>query len=275
MAPMLDLFHQNRLSASELTGIYLLHILSHRYPKLWLGARRPSMNITHKMYTPLSDLNLELETNIIKRLDGVLNLGDMLNNFALKSTPETVNRSLLHWSNSNYGLELMFRIPSSSEVLSQQKMGRRCVTVLTEAEKIRTYILGERDSLSFTMHDLIHADHFYFHPESFDGQINFYWFIDFCMKKGHFDELMLVPKFVEELNYLISDMNAYAIHLMKCLKAALVFHHPEGESFFEKWVNQVSSTLSEKEALLRLNSKAYIPESEDAILLSLLAKFKV
>ncbi len=272
MAPVLDLFHKNRLSHSELTTIYLLFILIHRYPKLWLGSKRPCMNIHHKMNYSLSDLHIVWQPNIQKRLEGIHNLGELLNHFALKSTPETVSRSLLNWSNGSYGLELMFRIPSSLEVLAQQKMARRCVTVLTNIEKTNSYVLGERDPLSFTMHDLIHADHFYFHPECFEGQLDFYWFIDACMKDGDFDEHLKVSKFSSELDYLISDMNAYAVHLFKCLKAALVFHHAEGVKYFVNWAQKITSDSQERQALIALNSKTYIPEIQDAFILNLISR---
>ncbi len=277
MALYLASFKATELSAATLTSVYILTLLSHRYPGGWLGARRPSLNLQHSLNVPLTKLKefgLTFEKNIEKRLEKVENLGDLLNNFALKSTPETVNRSLLLWSKGDYDLTLMFRIPDSQEVLDQQMNGRRCVSVLINPERTSSYILGERDALSFTMHDLIHADHFFHHPESHEGQLGFYALMDFCMREKHFEIHMTQPKFSGELDYLISDMNAYAVHLLKCLKAALYFYHPEGQLFFEEWIKKIKLSETESKAFLELNTKFYVPETQDAELLGFLSRWK-
>ena len=265
LAPILALHRQKIISDAELCSLYVILYLSRRFPKAWLGAKRPSLSIDHQMRFPVKDIPIDFEDNIRKRLPETL--GEIFNLFALKSTPETVNRSLLSWSHGSYPLILMFHIPQPSEVLEQQKQGKRCVTVMTNG--LNRFILGERDPLSFTMHDLIHADHFYFHNECYEGQLSLYWFLDDCMKKGLFDELMSNEDFKWELEYLISDMNAYAIHSLKCLKAALVHYHPEKESFYERWVVKTGIP-----GLARLSTPEYSPEKEDHLLLEAIRSFR-
>jgi hypothetical protein len=265
LAPLLTLYRQKSITEAELCSLYVILYLSTRYPKAWLGAKRPSLAITHEMNFPVKNIPFKFEGNIEKRLPETL--GDIFNSFALKSTPETVNRSLLSWSTGSYPLILLFHIPRPEEVLEQQKMGKRCVTLLTK--DLHKFVLGERDPLSFTMHDLIHADHFYYHNECFEGQLSLYWFLDFCMKAGHFDELMENEDFKWELEYLISDMNAYAVHSLKCLKAALIFYHPEKESFFESWVKKTRMP-----GLLKLSTPRYVPENEDHIMLEQLKSYR-
>jgi hypothetical protein len=262
MALFHDLHSQQKISDSELAAIYIVIVLSHRFPGCWLGAKRPSLNVHHSLNIPLSDFSFE--PNIKKRLQGLL-LGDVFNHFALRSTPETVNRAILNWSTATYPLELMFRIPSPAEVLAQQKKGRRCVSVLTNADRTKNFILGERDALSFTMHDLIHADHFYYHNECYQGQLALYGFLD--KHQADFTQLMKNPEFMNEFEYLISDMNAYAIHSLKCLKAAII-HYGSVEEF-DEWAQQ----FTVKEELKRLNSSKYIPEISDAIILKWLGGF--
>jgi hypothetical protein len=252
---------QKALSGSDFVAAYLITYLSHRIPGNWLGAKKGNHKVPG---IPWRNLPFEFEPNIKKRLEPFDSLNDIFENFALKSTPLAVNRAILEWSNGRYGLELMFRIPSPSEVLEQQKKGRRCVTALTD-QRISKYILGERDALSFTMHDLIHADHFYFHNECFKGQLGFYGLLDKTI--SYFD--LSNEKFAHEFEYLIADMNAYAIHLFKCLKSAMI--HYFNEDYFNQWLNE----LSAPKELYALNTEAYEGKTMDGIVLDWLDQFRV
>ena len=271
---ILENFHQGAISAAEFTAIYILTVLAYRNPGTWLGAKRlEAVTLTHNLPYPLEHLLMSFEPNIQKRLSGFKTIGEVFQFFAFKATPLSVNRSILGWSTGNYGLELMFRIPRPAEVLAQQKQGRRCVTVILEKEKAAKMILGERDALGFTMHDLIHADHFYHNNFTYQGQLGFYGFLDYCMNEKHFDDLLTIEKFESEFEYLIADMNAYAIHLMKCFKSALLHYHPDGASFFEKWLTNFKLNADEQDAFLTLNSEHYTGP-KDQILLNFLESFR-
>jgi hypothetical protein len=124
------------------------------------------------------------------------------------------------------------------------------------------------------MHDLIHADHFYRETEVYQGQLGFYGLLDHCIRQGHFTEHLKNEKFAQEFEYVISDMNAYAVHLMKCLKSALIHFHTEGEMFFKNWVNDLKSEGDEQKALLELNKTCYQPESQDSHILNFLNRWK-
>ena len=252
---------QKLLSGSDFVASYLILYLSHRYPGNWLGAKKGNTKIPG---TSWRDLPFDFEPNIKKRLESFASLNDIFENFALKSTPLSVNRAILEWSKGHYGLELMFRIPAPSEVLNQQKHGRRCVTALVD-KRISRYILGERDALSFTMHDLIHADHFYHHNESYNGQLGFYGLLDKTI--SYFD--LTNEKFANEFEYLIADMNAYAIHLLKCLKSAMI--HYFNQDYFNQWL----SDLSAPKELYALNTDAYDGKIMDGIILNWLDQFRV
>lgn len=275
IAPLLDLYSQNKITQSEFCTLYIITILGHRYPKHWLGARKIPMNLNHNLNFPISEIPLEFEKNVSSRLQNIKTLGDLLNNFSLKSTPETVNRSLLLWSQGCYGLILMFHVPSPNEVLEQQKRGQRCVTTLIKRKEIEKYILGERDSLSFTMHDLIHADHFYHQNDCYQGQLGFYGLLSHCLLEGHYDDLLKNMAFKEEFEYVIADMNAYAIHLLKCFKSALIHYHENGEKFFSEWTHKLNLEEGEREAILKLNGGNYSPAIHDPILLKFLDKWRV
>ncbi len=267
LAPILKYHRQKTITDAELAGLYVILYLSTRFPGTWLGAKRPDMKIAHDMQFPVKDIPLTFEENIKKRLPETL--GELFNQFALKSTPESVNRSILSWSTGNYPLILMFHIPQPAEVLAQQKDGKRCVSLMTTG--LDKFILGERDPLSFTMHDLIHADHFYHDNHCYEGQISLYWFLDHCMKEGLFSELLENADFKWELEYLISDMNAYAIHSLKCLKAALIHYHPDKEKYFESWVKKLGVA---EEHFLRLGTLSYSDVAEDHLLLEAMRAFR-
>jgi hypothetical protein len=255
LAPFLSL----NLSQSEFTACYILVYLSHRFPGSWLGSLTGRQKIGGP---PWHSLPFQFEPNIIRRL-GDQSIQEIFANYALKSTPLAVNRAIREWSDGRYKLEHMLRIPSASEVLAQQKMGNRCVTTIID-NRISKYILGDRDALSFTMHDLIHADHFYFDNECYQGQLGVYGLI--ASSITYFD--LSNQKFAAEFEYIIADMNAYAIHLLKCLKSAMV--HYFSAAYFDEWCVLVSAPAE----MYLLNSSAYVPEEMDAVILKWLDQFR-
>lgn len=269
MAPFMELFHKQEISPSEIVTIYLFMVLSHRYPGQWLGSKCTAHISQHQLNYPLEKLLMFFEENIQKRLKGLETLGDVLANFALKSTPQSVNRSLLEWSRGNYGLVLMLRIPTPSEVLQQQCQGKRCVTLFTQERITKRYILGERDALGFTLHDLIHADHFYHDNECFQGQVDFYKLMNTSLCKGSFKEHFESEEFVREFEYLIADMNAYPIHLLKCFKAAMTHYHPAGEEIYKNWVSSVTEEVDVQKALNAINTTQ---DFEDSVILGFLKR---
>ncbi len=267
MNQILVAFENQKISAAEFCAIYIIIVLSYRHPGTWLGAKRAlALCPVHQLTYPLKSLNLDFEPNIKKRLMGFETLGEVFQFFAFKSTPHTVNRSVINWSMGSYGLEMMFHIPKPSEVLHQQKQGRRCVTIILDQRRASKFILGERDSLGFTMHDLIHADHFYHNNECFLGQLGFYGLLDSCMSQNHFTEHLGNQAFQNEFEYLIADMNAYAVHLMKCLKSALTHYHEDGDHFYQDWLGKLHLQENEKEAFLKLNSVLYEAKDDELIL---------
>lgn len=260
LTPFQEMLQAGKISEAQFVACYIIVFLSHRNPGSWPGARKSK---TKMEGIPFRNLPFQFETNVLKRLQEFETLEEIFANFALKSTPASVNRAILSWIEGHYGLELMFRIPTPAEVLQQQKKGRRCVTCIMD-KRLSTYILGERDALSFTLHDLIHADHFYYHNNCYEGQLGFYGLLDKTFE--YFD--LSKEEFANEFEYLIADMNAYAIHLMKCLKAAMV--HYFSEEYFNEWPKDLNPPL----ALKSLNSESYIPEIMDQEILNWLSHFK-
>ena len=256
-----EFFITKKLSETDFTACYMICFLAHRFPESWPGSRQKERKVIPGINW--RELPFEFEPNVKKRLEDITSLQEIFANFALKSTPLSVNRAMLSWYEGSYGLKLLFRIPSPKEVLLQQKSGRRCVTALID-ERISKYILGERDALSFTMHDLIHADHFFYHNECYQGQLAFYALLDKTF--DYFD--LSHEQFLSEFEYVISDMNAYAIHLLKCLKSAMI--HYFNEEYFKNW----PKNLNPPEELFLLNTPGYSPEKMDHVILNWLDGFR-
>lgn len=252
LAPFRDLFSSSQITQADFTACYIITFLSYRFPGTWPGAKKSSGVVPGVNWR---ELPFVFETNVQERLKDISSLQEIFANFALKSTPLSVNRAILEWSYGHYKLEQMFRIPGPREVLNQQKMGRRCVTTLLD-ERISKFILNERDALSFTMHDLIHADHFYHNNISYHGQLGFYGLLDKTFE--YFD--LTHEAFAAEFEYLIADMNAYPVHLLKCLKSAMV--HYFDEDYYLGWL----LSLNAPAPMFALNSSDYLPEMDGEIL---------
>ena len=267
-------FEESKISDKEFVALSIIATLSHRFPTTWVGSKLPEALRTPSLGFPVSSIPWELDPKILNRLKGHGTLGEVLSRFTLRSTPLSVNRTLLAWGSDEYQLRLFFHIPRPREVLDQQVKGERCVTVLIRESEISKYILGERDHLGFTLHDLIHADHFFKDNIHYQGQVDFYRLLHSAMMAGDFDEALRNEEFEREFEYLISDMNAYPIHLMKCLKSALEHYSPENRNYFEDWIKRNALSDDLKEALTALNTPNYAAERYDGIVLKELGKIE-
>lgn len=132
-----------------------------------------------------------------------------------RSLPDSVLEILERWHNGEIKLQLMHHVPSSIEVLRAQSRGERCVSALVKMDEIINFEEQGRDFLSFLIHDLVHAHHFFSDPQS-------------LARQSHFSREMLPiveakifanTEFEPEFDYLISDMNSHLVHLLKTLKS--------------------------------------------------------
>ena len=222
----------------EFVACYILLYLSSRYPHTWLGSYQPLETKPNHLLEEIKwdSLPFQFESNIQKRLKKyqTKSVLEIIECFNLKSTPEVVRLTLIKWASENYQLNLMFHVPSPMEVLRLQQYGRRCVTTLVD-ERMASFVLGERDALSFTLHDLIHAHHFFKNTEFLEGQVGFY-----RMLLSSFEDFPLDHSgFYQEFEYLMSDMNAYPIHLLKCLESAMSFYFDK--NYFLNWTKKINA----------------------------------
>lgn len=132
-----------------------------------------------------------------------------------RSLPDAALIVLEKWQRNEISLQLLFHVPTSIEVLRAQARGERCVSALISREEILEFEEDGRDFLSFLIHDLVHAQHFFADPESSQRQIKFAREMLPLVEAGVFLNTSLQAEF----EYLISDMNSHVVHLLKTLKS--------------------------------------------------------
>lgn len=150
-----------------------------------------------------------------------------------------VNRTLLSWFNGQYPLELFFYVPEPLEVLKQQALGKRCVSCILTLPT-EHYVQGDRDPWSFLIHDLIHADQFYFQNSSLkEQQVLCYFFLE-CYQNQLWQPLWSAnPDARSDFEYIFSDMNSHPVHMLKVLKSNLVRYN-----YLDKWSKECNSLIS-------------------------------
>ena len=206
----------------ELCTLYILLFLRIRHPKNWLQKKQN--------FTPLKEEKLlldiipedyhlsEWEKNKLKDVCAK----DLFSYFNLKGIPEAVNRTMSNWALGLWKINLLTHIPSPREVLKMQVKNTRCITLTIKHDEIDQLVLSSRDPLSFVLHDLHHADHFFNQNESQIGQLGFYNLVERIYDRPVLKKCLKENKeFKSEFEYVVSDMNAYVIHLFKCFKSAL------------------------------------------------------
>ncbi len=134
-----------------------------------------------------------------------------LNCHTLRKVSLRVNRSLIAWSEGKYNLFFTENIPTPMEVLEMQALGKRIVSIPKETTNNKT-------PYEFVIHDLEHADRFFYNPALHSTQVKFFSELKSLIKQQLFSELMLNKTFEQKFNYLISDMNSHPTHMSQYLK---------------------------------------------------------
>lgn len=177
-----------------------------------------------------------------------------------RGLPLSVNRSLLAWHHGLFPLHLCEHAPSTEEVLHWQTQSERCVTCVTDEQALSSYILGERDPLSFVLHDLIHADHFFQDPLMAQVQVGFSRLMFDLTSQPLIQSLRCEdPIFCREFDYGATDMNSHGAHLLKYLKAVIVFAlerrgHSSASSLLIEILTAVQIPELIQSCFLRLNT---------------------
>lgn len=254
------------LLPTDFTTLYLLLFLRIKHPQNWLQKRNKTAltkteRVTSKQLLSLIPESFKLNDWEIQKLKDVTTI-DLFSYYNLKAVPASINRTMLNWYRGIWNIECLMYIPSSRELLRLQVKNTRCITVITDPLKIDSLILESRDPLSFLLHDLMHADQFFSQHESLIGQLGFYFLINSIYDRA---ELKTILKndlnFKKEFEYISSDMNAYVIHLFKCLKSS-IFRTDEHEDFFNLLLNWWKMNEDQKRSSNLLNTPSFTFEHE-------------
>ncbi len=246
-----ELFHAP-LKDFQLCTLTVLLFLRVRHPKNWLQ-KKSSLSADSASgllldYIPATFALNEWEK---EKLSGI-SFEELFLNFNLKGIPLSVNRTMINWIRCNWKIKLLTHIPSPRELLNLQVENSRCITLINNPAELNTLVLSARDPLSFVLHDLMHADQFFNQHESLKGQLGFYGKVQQIYDQEILKQSLKRDKqFRKEFEYVVSDMNAYVIHLFKCFKSAFMKYDPELFSQLLAWWKLDQNEIM---AALRLNT---------------------
>lgn len=214
---LFELFAKNQLQPYEVAGLYILLFYFKFNSKNWKGAQKKApANVPNSIF--LQDVFPRWSNFLIQPIK----LLDFFATVRLKQIPESAHISLLKWAQGEYPLILKTHIPNALEVLHFQTKNQRIVTVLSEPSQLNLYVLDERDPMSFVIHDLVHAAHFFADPEVRSEQLGFYIKMSNAYNSGCFADYSSDIQFRKDFEYLISDMNSVSLHLMMSFKTILI-----------------------------------------------------
>lgn len=223
-------------------GIFILLYLSLRKPVSWCGGLLRPPIITSLAATvhsvtlsslpiPVKEvLDLEYIEKKLRPLKSLIaadnaRIVDIFNLLRLAgikhNANDYVNRSLVLWASGERPYRLLHYIPTPMEVLQQQSIGERVMTLfLTEkalSERhtaLLTYMSGDilhaRDALEFLLHDIKHMENFT-EKDVYEEQVGFFnsiYGMNGSKVKSFFTKLVEAngKQLWAELEYVISDM---------------------------------------------------------------------
>jgi hypothetical protein len=255
----IDLMTKLPLAPYELCTLYILLFLRIRHPKNWLQKKSiftPSPS--EKKILDLIPESFNLTLWEIEKLKDI-SVKELFEHFNLKGIPQAVNRTMLNWARGHWKIELLTYIPGPRKLLQMQVRETRCITLTVNHDEIDSLVLSTRDPLSFVLHDLHHADMF-FNQESLKGQLGFYNLVNQIYDEPEIKQTLKKDnQFKSEFDYVVSDMNAYVIHLFKCFKSAFIRSDEELFSKVLAWWDMPPHVLA---ASKRLNTPDFHAEDE-------------
>lgn len=254
-------FENQLINEIDFTTIYLLFFIKLKYQKNYLQRFKTSNEtIVSSDLIQICEGLIEFdeyEKSKLKNIDGLT----LFTSFNLKGLPQSVCRAMSNWYLGKWDIVLSFKIPSSKTLLKQQALNKRILTLIVDEKRITTLILGKRDPLSFAIHDLMHADQFFNNPISLKGQLGFYKYINDILDNPKLNQLLdSSPLFKEEFEYVVSDMNAYIIHLLKSFVSC--FSRIEADETLKEILEQTKMPQDLLENISKINQQALSEKQE-------------
>eukprot|EP00930_Biecheleria_cincta_P020450 TRINITY_DN15391_c0_g1_i1.p1 TRINITY_DN15391_c0_g1~~TRINITY_DN15391_c0_g1_i1.p1 ORF type:complete len:891 (+),score=144.56 TRINITY_DN15391_c0_g1_i1:586-3258(+) len=156
------------------------------------------------------------------RLDEEATIQDLVVAARLKQVPEHVSISLVNFYAGLRPLLVLWRVPSSEEVLDMLASGHRCVSVLISEQALCT-VYGHRDCLEMLLHDLAHMEHFVENGRYWQ-QVGFFEFLRSSAAPLHQGRWLGAygNRWRLSWRYVSSDMNTVANHMLQVFQASLM-----------------------------------------------------
>lgn len=182
-----------------------------------------------------------------------------LTQYRYKGVSDLALVALNCWMQAKHPLFLTHSALPASEILSLQAEGKRVVCCIIDPFAMQSYVLGERDPLSFCLHDLHHAHHFFSQPELYRAQVGFSKLMKYIYVLPLIQKLKSDQLFMERFHYIVSDMNAHPFHLIKTLCALL--------SEYDRWTQFIECLEINKpdRFLFSINTKLEDSQSGEVI----------
>jgi hypothetical protein len=225
----------------EQITVWVLATTCLRRPDSWFSGLQDLGSRGHQDFneTPFLIYDLFQKINIKwpNKLDSKIRLKEFARTVRIIPLPHAAANALYHFYLGQYPLEILCYEPDPLELLQFQIQGKRILTFNSHFKEWPHLKYGERDVLSFWLHDLIHAEHFFSDPKDLQGQIGFYRLLHEILSHKILDQIMTNDYFHKSFSYLMSDMNAHPLHLIKTLRAYIKIH--SGLDSEQLWENIV------------------------------------
>ncbi len=270
------------LSSIQKVQAWVVGLSLLRRPDDWFGGVR-KVSIAKNDFAPLAHPTRLLELagpesriRIPTKVNPGLSVLEIVNTVHIKAIPDSCVRSLVQMTNLTYPLEVIEHVPTPVELLTYQLQGRRVISFNEDYLSWPTALYHGRDFLSFMIHDLIHADHFFLSAKNRCGQLGFYRCLEMIFEDVYLYKLLLDKEFKSAFEYIISDMNSHPLHLFKTLQARLGLAVADPDEVNRLWIawTRVWSRedLTVLSALQKINTQLF--SHKDAITITLWCEAK-
>lgn len=250
------------LNKHNQTQYWTLGLSLLRRPRDWFGGFRkekflaPTDASALSVDLKLKDLLNKTPVQLPKALPGDISILELLATVRVKPLPEIALQSLYELPYRKKEILILNTEPTPFELLHLQSQGKRVITFDSNFETWPTLLYGKRDVLSFVLHDLIHAHHFFSDLESQKRQVGFYRNILKIKNDPDFKKLYSSDSnFAEQFNYIISDMNAHPVHLFQTLKASV--NKIDSGLVWSRWAMVWGCSKAEQTAIENINTPLF------------------
>jgi hypothetical protein len=220
LAKLKNIWQQQLISDAEFTGIYLMYFAWLKSPYKWVLAQQ-RLPLDRQSHITMNPACLEIFPEVmLKPLRETGSVREFFQQYRLRGVPENARVVMQKWLAGEWSLRALTDEADVGEMLLAQAEGVRLVTLFIDPVTLVQGTAHERDVFSFALHDLMHAYEFFYLPASRDSQKGMYRLLCQSHREGVFNDVLSSPM-KESLEYIFSDLNAYAIHMLRALKGVV------------------------------------------------------